>query len=183
MASPQDNKKRSRVSFLVLTLILVGYLLGLRARSRRPVGLIGEGSRKPLPEMVLRGTDGTRWRTMDHRGEVVVVNLWATWCGPCQAEVPVLSRVADDMQKQGVKVIGLSLDEGDRERKVAEFGRRVHMSYPVAFPEQMSQMAVGMDGLPTTILVDRKGRVALTYVGSVGEGELRSDLERLLAER
>lgn len=95
----------------------------------------------------------------------------------------MLSRVANEVRLQGVAVVGISLDEGDRDRKVAEFARRVGVTYPIAFPEEMSQMTAGMDGLPTTILVDRKGRVALTYVGAIGEAELRSDLDRLLAER
>lgn len=95
----------------------------------------------------------------------------------------MLSRVANEMRGQRVAAVGISLDEGDRESKVAQFARRVSVTYPIAFPEEMSQMAVGMDGLPTTILVDRKGRVALTYVGAIGEGELRSDLVHLLQER
>ena len=182
-APSQNNKNRSRTSLVVLTLIFLGYLVVMRARSHRAVGLMSKDARKPLPELTLHTTDGSLWRSADHRGEVVVINLWATWCGPCQQEVPMLSRVASDMRPQGVNLVGISLDEGDRERKVAEFARRVRVTYPIAFPEEMSQMATSMDGLPTTILVDRMGDVALTYVGAIDEKELRSDLGRLLRER
>jgi peroxiredoxin len=79
-------------------------------------------------------------------------------------------------------VVGVSVDEGGRE-KVRQFVDRFKVPYPVAFPEAMSQMPQGMAGVPTTILVDRQGRVAKTYVGAVAARDFREDVNALLGER
>ena len=117
----------------------------------------------------------------DHRGQVVLVNYWATWCGPCREEMPGLVRLSQELGPKGLAVVGVSVDEGSRE-KVQQFVDEFHVTYPVALQEPMSQMAQGMAGVPTTILVDRQGRVAKTYVGAVGERDFRQDVKILLAE-
>jgi cytochrome c biogenesis protein CcmG/thiol:disulfide interchange protein DsbE len=73
------------------------------------------------------------------------------------------------------------MDEGDR-KKVQDFVERFQISYPVVFPDAMSQMGAGMEGLPTTILVDRKGRVAKTYVGAVRRTDFETDVTAVLRE-
>ncbi|MEO6983203.1 MAG: TlpA disulfide reductase family protein, partial [Edaphobacter sp.] len=96
-------------------------------------------------------------------------------------ETPGLVRVAGEMGPRGVAVVGVSLDQGGRE-KVQKFVDDFKVPYPVAFPEAMSQVAWGMQGVPTTILVDREGRVAKIYVGAVREADFRKDVEALLGE-
>ena len=115
---------------------------------------------------------------VDHRGEVVLVNYWATWCEPCWEETPGLVRLS---REQGLAVVGVSIDEGGK-GKVQQFVDEFHVTYPVALQEPMSQMARGMAGVPTTILVDRQGRVAKTYVGQVEERDFRKDVQVLLGE-
>jgi thiol-disulfide isomerase/thioredoxin len=135
-----------------------------------------------MPKLVLEQLGGGAWRLGDHQGQVVLINYWATWCGPCREETPGLARMARELGPEDFAVVGVSLDEGGRE-KVQRFVDEFHLSYPVAFPGPMSQMSQGMEGVPTTILVDRKGRVAKTYVGAVGEEDLRRDVAVLLGER
>ncbi len=117
----------------------------------------------------------------EHRGQVVVLNYWATWCEPCWTEIPGLVRLSQELGPRGLSVVGVSMDEGGEE-KVRAFVQRFNVSYPVAPPERMSQMAYGLDGLPTTIVVDRKGRVAKSYSGAMPERDLRADVESLLKE-
>ena len=118
----------------------------------------------------------------DHRGQVVLVNYWATWCWPCREEMPGLSRLARELGPQGLAVVGVSIDKGSRDR-VRKFVDEMKVPYPVAFPDPLSQMEWGLEGVPTTILVDRHGRVAKSYVGAVREGDFRTDVETLLAEK
>src|ERR1700730_4697947 len=122
------------------------------------------------------------WRSGEERGRVVLVNYWATWCGPCWEETPGLIRLSREMGPKGLAVVGIAMDEGGRD-KVRAFVERFHVPYPVAFPEAMSQMVYGMKGLPTTVLVDRNGMVAKTYVGVVRERDFRADVEALLGEK
>jgi cytochrome c biogenesis protein CcmG/thiol:disulfide interchange protein DsbE len=132
-----------------------------------------------MPELLMDQLDGGNWRMVDHRGQVVLVNYWATWCGPCVEETPGLVRLAGERKE--LAVVGVSMDQGDR-KKVRDFVSRFQVPYPVVFPEAMSQMRSGM-GLPTTILVDRSGRVAKTYVGAVRRGDFEADVDVLLGER
>lgn len=141
--------------------------------------VIPVAARKSMPQVALAQLDGGTWRLADHRGQVVLINYWASWCGPCREETPGLVRLAGEVK--GLAVVGISMDEGDRDG-VRAFVQRMHVEYPIAFPSPLSQMAAGMVGLPTTILVDKEGRVAKTYVGETREREFRRDVERLLVE-
>jgi cytochrome c biogenesis protein CcmG/thiol:disulfide interchange protein DsbE len=150
--------------------------------TRQSGGIAQVGQRKTMPELVMTQLDGGTWRMADHRGQVVLVNYWASWCGPCWEETPGLIRLAKEMGPKGLAVVGVAMDEGGTE-KVREFVDRFQVPYPVTLPERMSQMAYGMEGLPTTVLVDRQGRVAKTYVGAVREADFEKDVEVLLGER
>jgi cytochrome c biogenesis protein CcmG/thiol:disulfide interchange protein DsbE len=116
---------------------------------------------------------------------VVAVNFWATWCGPCREEIPSLTRVLGDFEPRGFRIVGVSMDDGgDRAEKVRAFLKESKIRYPIAFPAGgVSQLSQGMDGLPTTLLFDRQGRVAKTYVGEVRQRVLRRDVEELLREQ
>jgi len=132
-----------------------------------------------MPELVMRRLDGGTWRMGEHRGQVVLVNYWATWCEPCWEETPGLIRLSQEVK--GLAVVGVAIDEGGQ-AKVQKFVGEFHVPYPVVMPERMSQMEFGLEGVPTTILVDKQGRVAKSYVGAVREGDFRTDVEALLAE-
>ncbi len=95
----------------------------------------------------------------------------------------MLVRAARDLKAEGFAVVGVSLDDGDREAKVRAFALQYGVGYPMAFPDAMSQMSAGLEGIPTTLLIDREGRVAKTYVGEVSERVLRSDVGELLRDR
>ena len=135
-----------------------------------------------MAHLTLATLAGGTWRLEEHRGEVVAINLWATWCGPCRDEIPMLTRLSHDLAPEGFRVVGISLDSGDRDAKVRAFAHQLGISYPLAFPDPLSQMSAGMSALPTTILIDRRGRVARTYLGEVREDVLRSDFETLKRE-
>jgi cytochrome c biogenesis protein CcmG, thiol:disulfide interchange protein DsbE len=150
--------------------------------ARRSGDMVAGASRREMPRLALEQMGGGVWRMEEHRGQVVLVNFWATWCGPCREETPGLSRLARELGPEGLAVVGVSLDQGDR-GKVRRFVEEFGVPYPVAFPGAMSQVEQGLEGVPTTILVDREGRVAKTYVGAVREGDFREDVKVLLGER
>jgi cytochrome c biogenesis protein CcmG/thiol:disulfide interchange protein DsbE len=149
--------------------------------ARQSGGIAPVSERRAMPALVMAQLDGGTWRLEDHRGQVVLVNYWATWCGPCREETPGLVRLSRELGPKGLAVVGVSIDEGSR-GKVQQFVDEFHVPYPVAFPEAMSQMARGMAGVPTTILVDRRGRVAKTYVGAARERDFEADVDVLLRE-
>jgi cytochrome c biogenesis protein CcmG/thiol:disulfide interchange protein DsbE len=134
-----------------------------------------------MPELTMTQLDGGTWRMGEHRGQVVLVNYWATWCGPCWEETPGLVRLSRELGPRGLAVVGVALDTGGEE-KVRKFVDDFHVPYPVVLPEKESQMEYGLEGVPTSVLVDRNGRIAKTYVGAVRERDFKTDVETLLGE-
>ncbi|HVL38058.1 MAG TPA: TlpA disulfide reductase family protein [Fimbriimonadaceae bacterium] len=135
------------------------------------------GSRRSAPEIGGTLLDGRTWRASDHRGKVVLINYWATWCAPCRREAPVLNRLYRRLGDQ-VVFVGLAVDSS--ERAVQGF---VH-SYSLQYPVGQASASVGLElhAIPTTIMLDRAGRVAARVVGELDEPSLESLLRALLEE-
>jgi len=127
-------------------------------------GLTELPKRPPAPEFALRDIDGKLHRLSDYRGQVVIVNFWATWCPPCRAEMPSMQRAWEQLHKEGIVLLGI--DVGEDEDAIFQFTA----NYPVEFPLLMDldSQVIGLwpvKGLPTTYLVDPQGRLAYRAVG------------------
>jgi thiol-disulfide isomerase/thioredoxin len=124
---------------------------------------------------------GQRLSLASYKGQVVLLDFWATWCPPCKSELPALNRLYDDLKAKGFALIGMTVDNGS-EADVAEAVRRFKLSYPVGLAGVDIQQAYGgIRAVPTKFLLDRKGAVAKQYLGVVPEQQLRADIESLLA--
>lgn len=178
-----EMKERGRTWAVVFFVVAAGvaFFVSQRHRQPRAGGMTPVAMRQAAPAMVFERMDGGSWRLRDHQGQVVLINLWASWCGPCREETPGLVRLYREMGSKGVEIVGLSLDVGGRD-KVRAFAQRFAVPYPIVFPELMSQLADTVEGVPTTILVDKEGRVAKTYVGAAEREVFASDVNALLAE-
>ena len=129
----------------------------------------------------MKTLDGGEWRLRDHRGEVVLMNYWATWCAPCRKELPGLAALTEEPQNKGLAVVGVSMDQGSR-AGVKSFVEHYKLPYPIVFPDELSNTEASSVGLPTTVLIDRSGRIAKTYLGAVKRGDFESDVKALLSE-
>lgn len=136
--------------------------------------------RVPVPNISMPTLDGGHWNLKDHKGEVVVLNFWATWCEPCRTEVPYLIKLRGALGDKGLAVAGITLDEGTD--VVKKFVAEYKVDYPILIPPAGSAWT-RLENTPTTLVIDREGRLANKYIGAVPEDELRRDLESLLAER
>ena len=112
----------------------------------------------------------------------MLLNFWATWCPPCRKETPDLVSIAQTYGPRGLRIVGISMDDAPAS-VVPEFVKRYHVPYPVLVPDAGFGLAGSIDALPTSILLDRQGRVANVYSGAVTAEEIAPDLERLLAEK
>lgn len=135
-----------------------------------------------MPEYTAANLDGSKFELAGKRGKVVLVNLWATWCGPCRFEIPELQRIHDAYAARGFEVVGVSVDEGEV-AAVQEFVNEQKMRYPVAHdPQGTLANVLQTSVLPTSILIDRNGKIVWKKVGAILEKdeELKSAIEKAL---
>jgi cytochrome c biogenesis protein CcmG, thiol:disulfide interchange protein DsbE len=176
---PEFGGRRVRYAMAVVGFAVVAWAWHFGTRQSGGIRPVAE--RRVMPEVVMAQLDGGTWRTVDHRGQVVLVNYWATWCEPCWQETPGLVRLSREMGPKGLAVVGVAIDAGGRE-KVKKFVDQFGVPYPVVVPERLSQVEYGLEGVPTTILLDKQGRVAKTYVGAARQADFKTDVEALLRE-
>ncbi len=162
-----------------VAVLLLGYLL---AGHREPgvSNFSNAGERQPLA-LSLPALNGGRWSLAEERGKIVVVNFWATWCPPCRMETPGLVSIANRYAAKGVQVVGVSMDD-EPQRAVPAFVSRFGIPYPILLPTADSPLASSIESLPTSLLIDRNGRVVRTYLGAVDERTLAKDIDQLLSE-
>jgi cytochrome c biogenesis protein CcmG/thiol:disulfide interchange protein DsbE len=151
-------------------------------RGSHELQLKSSTERPPLSDFTLPAIQGGKWRLSDHAGKVILLNFWATWCNPCRAETPELVRLYDRYRSHGFEIAGISLDE-DPDEVVPQFLRQYDVRYPVLLPPQDFALARYVESLPTTLIIDRSGRVAGSWIGRVHEEELVPAIERLLGEK
>ena len=140
------------------------------------------GVRNKAPEFSLRGADGAPVHLADYKGKVVLVNFWATWCGPCKVEIPWFVEFQRTYKDRGFTVLGVSMDE-DGWDAVKPYVARRKINYPtVLATESLRMMYGGVSSLPTTFIVDKDGRIAATHVGLVNKTTYQRAIEQLLAD-
>ena len=150
----------------------------------RPEGLdkLRESEPRPVPEISFTDADGTPHGLAGFAGRGVVINLWATWCAPCVAEMPALDRMQAALEAEGIVVLALSSDRGGR-APVEAFYRRVGISRLGIWldPRGAAQRALGVRGLPTSVILDREGRERARLEGAAAwdAPELMAEVRRL----
>ena len=113
------------------------------------------------------------------RGKVVIIDFWATWCGPCVYEIPGFIKLKNKYEKDGFEIIGLSVDRD--KGAVLDFVRQKEINYPVAFADgELQEKYGGIRGIPTTFLIDRAGRIADKIVGAHEESFFDKKIKDLL---
>lgn len=156
-----------------------GYQLWPQVAAAMDVG----GESRPAPsEVTVRTFEGERVRLGELRGQVVLVNFWATWCPPCRLEMPGFQDVYEEYRDRGFTVLGLTTESAPRE-EIRPFLAERGVDYPVARATREVERAFGgVTALPTSHLIDRKGRIRHTVRGFFAEVALRRAVERLLEE-
>jgi thiol-disulfide isomerase/thioredoxin len=140
---------------------------GRKARAAGPYGRLAEDGPKPLPDFTFTDAEGLERRIADFAGTGLLINLWATWCGPCVEEMPALDRAQAALLGDGIQVLALSSDRGGkavvepflRDKKITRLGLWLD-------PRGAAGRAMGVRGLPTTVVVDRQGRETARLEGA-----------------
>lgn len=142
-----------------------------------------EAGRKPAPNFTLKDENGTNVSLADYKGKVVLLNFWATWCGPCQIEIPWFMQFEQEYKSRGFAVLGVSMDD-DGWQAVKPFIASRKVNYRILLGnDSVSQLYGGLDALPTSFLIDREGRLAYTHVGLAGKNEYLDEIQNLLGSK
>jgi peroxiredoxin len=118
-------------------------------------------------------------RLADYRGKVVLLNFWASWCGPCREEMPRFSKWQQDFGATGLQVIGVSMDDDIAPAK--EFLAKHPVSYPIVMGDaKLGETFGGILGLPTSYLIDRRGRIIARYRGEADLAKMEAQIKTVL---
>ena len=132
------------------------------------------------PTFALQAADGSTIDMKALRGKVVVINFWATWCGPCRAEMPGMAQVYDELKGQGLEIVGVSLDRGGW-NDVRPYLQKTKVSFPVVVGDEDLANAYRVpDAIPFSVFVDRKGNIASTHVGGMSREAFEQEVRKLL---
>ena len=135
------------------------------------------------PDFTLKSTEGGNFRLSEHRGEVLFVNFWASWCGPCRQEMPILDELHQRYESAGFKVIGISIDEDISEANEAL--EDIPVTFPVLYDSTSKVSKLfDVDAMPTSILVDRNGKMRFLHRGYKPgyEDDYRAQIRELIRE-
>jgi peroxiredoxin len=139
-----------------------------------------EKDRKKAPDFALKDSDGKTVKLSDYKGKVVVLNFWATWCGPCKVEIPWFIEFEQKFKDRGFAVLGVSMDEDGWETVKPYIAAR-KINYRILLGDDpVSNLYGGVESLPTTFVIDRDGRVASVHIGLVPRTDYQNEIMHLL---
>jgi len=159
--------------------------------SRAPQGSLTEGKIPApqagflAPQVELSDLDGKITRLADLRGQVILLNIWATWCPPCRAEMPAIERVYEEYRQQGFNVLAVNSTAQDEAAQVAPFAAEYGLTFPVLLDESgLVTRSYQVKSLPTSFFIGRDGVIREVVIGGpMDEALLRSRVEALLKEK
>lgn len=164
------------VSRFFLLMGCAAALFAARVPAQARSGMVG----KAAPEFVRRDLAENEVDLKKYHGKVVLLNFWATWCAPCQMELPLFEAWQKRYGSGGLQVIAVSMDDADA--PVRRTAGKLHLGFPVVMGDaKLGETYGGVLGLPVTFLIDREGVVVKRYKGQADLATMEADLKRLLA--
>jgi peroxiredoxin len=137
---------------------------------------------KIAPSFTLVDLQGKKVSLADYKGHAVVLNFWATYCGPCKLEMPWFQDLQNKYKEQGLVVLGLDQDDGMAVQEVATASKRMGVTYPILMPDDAVSKSYELsDYIPETYYVDKSGKIVDQTIGAHSKDELEADIQKAIA--
>jgi thiol-disulfide isomerase/thioredoxin len=179
---PSAPSGRNPMAMVVVAVVAAGMLyfgfhMARRSGADHPAG-IGYGV--PAPDFTLETLDGKNVSLSDFHGKAVVVNFWATWCGPCKIETPWLVEFQKQYGAEGLQVVGVAMDDSGKD-EIARFAKDMGVNYPVLIgKEAVGDAYGGVPALPESFFVGRDGKIVDRIIGLKGRAEIEDSVKKAL---
>jgi len=176
--------KRNNLVLIVVIAVVIGFIIfGGHLRKKGTAagpGLKGDGIGAIAPDFTLATLDGKKVKLSDYRGKAVLLNFWATWCGPCKVEIPWFMDLEKQYGPQGLVVVGVAMDD-DGKAPVTKFAQEMKIDYTVLLGnDDVADQYGGVEGLPTTFYLDRNGKIVKKVAGLVSHSEIEDGIKEAL---
>jgi len=140
-----------------------------------------EAKGKQAPDFALQDLQGRQVKLSDFRGKAVLLNFWATFCGPCKVEMPWLVELQKQYGPQGLEIVGVALDDSGKET-IEKFAKEMGVNYTILQGQDAVGDAYGAVGLPATYYIDRSGKIIDSALGLVSRSEIEDNIKKSLSE-
>ena len=155
-----------------------GYRAYANSEDRLPAGDV---KGKTAPDFTLDTLEGQSVKLSDYRGKAVLLNFWATWCGPCKVEMPWFVDLQKEYGSQGLQIIGVAMDDSGKDA-IDKFAKEMGVNYLILQgKEAVGDAYGGVLGLPTTFFIDRNGKIIDSSSGLIGKGEIEENIKKALS--
>lgn len=182
--------KRNSAAIVIIALV-VAVMVYAGVRNSRPKVSPMIGSTQPLtfgevrgkeaPDFALQDLQGKQVKLSDFRGKAVLLNFWATWCGPCKIEMPWFVELQKQYGPQGFEIVGVALDDSGKD-EIQKFAKEMGVNYTILQGQDAVGDAYGAIGLPTTFYIDRSGKIIDSASGLVSRSEIEDNVKKSLGE-
>lgn len=169
----------SALALLIVPLILHTAQLESRAKTGAASDAPKKGEGTANLDLVFKDMNGTDVRLADYKGQVILLNVWATWCGPCELEIPELVEAYSKYKDKGVVVLGISLD--DPAETLRAYAPKKNMNYPLLLWDDKFDESYGpILGVPITFFIGRDGTITRRHFGPVTKERIDQEIKALL---
>jgi thiol-disulfide isomerase/thioredoxin len=174
-----------RNAIVLIVVIVVVFFMIVAARYMRHGAatgptLSGNAAGAIAPDFTLKTIDGKEVKLSDLRGKAVLLNFWATWCGPCKIEIPWFMELEKQYASQGLIVVGVAMDD-DAKVAVPKFEQEMKIDYPVLIGnDQVADQYGGVEGLPTTFYIGRDGKIVKKIAGLTSHSDIEESIKAAL---
>ena len=165
------------VAVIAAAMLYVGFHMARRSGPTHPLGLAHNTA---APDFTLESLDGKNMSLSDFRGKAVLLNFWATWCGPCKIEMPWFVDLQKEYGPQGFQIVGVAMDDSSKE-DIAKFAKDMGVNYPVLLgKEAVGDEYGGVPALPESFFIGRDGKIVDKIIGLRGRSEIEDSIKKAL---